>query len=260
MIVLDNVDFYIEGHHIIRDVSFTIDEGETVAVIGESGSGKSTLLKLILGLYTPTSGSVLIDGVDISKLNAKEIREVRKQIGMVFQDGALFDSLTVGENVGYYLMEHSNLKLEDIEEEVISMLNFVGLDPELRDSLPDELSGGMQRRVAIARALISTRPRIMMYDEPTTGLDPRMLARVSNIILKISEPRNVSQIIVTHQIADAFHLAKRFIMIDSGRIIFDGGGNQLLKSQNENIIKFLRPFNASLTRHYEMLEEVNNKR
>jgi phospholipid/cholesterol/gamma-HCH transport system ATP-binding protein len=259
MIALENVDFYIEGHHIIKDVSFEIDEGETVAIIGESGSGKSTLLNLILGLYTPTSGSVRIDGVNISKLNAREIREVRKQIGMVFQDGALFDSLTVGENVGYYLMEHSNLKLADIEEEVVSMLEFVGLDPELRDSLPDELSGGMQRRVAIARALISTRPRIMMYDEPTTGLDPEMSERISDIIMKISDPRKVAQIIVTHEISDAFHLARRFIMIDDGRKIFDGSGKELLKSNNENIMNFLRPFNVSLARHCELLEEVNNK-
>lgn len=259
MIELERVDFRIGDHHIIKDVSFSVQEGETVAIIGASGSGKSTLLKLILGLYTPTSGAVRIDGVDISRLNAKRIREVRKQIGMVFQDGALFNSLTVGENVGYYLLEHSNLKLTDIEEEVIGMLEFVGLDPALRDSLPDELSGGMQRRVAIARALISTRPRIMLYDEPTTGLDPQMTERVTKILLKIREPRDVAQIVVTHQITDAFQVAERFIMIDSGRVVFDGTGRDLLNSESTAIIGFLGPFNSSVARHCELLEEVNNK-
>ncbi len=258
MIELKDVNFSIENKDIIKGVSFSVQDGETVCIIGASGSGKSTLLKLMLGLYAPTSGSVRIDGVEISRLSAKQIRDVRKQIGMVFQDGALFNSLTVGENVGYYLMEHSNLKLADIEEEVINMLEFVGLDPNLMDSLPDELSGGMQRRVAIARALMSTRPKIMLYDEPTTGLDPPMSERVTNILLKIREPRNVTQIVVTHQIADAFHVAERFIMIDSGGLIFDGVGKELLKSKDPAIIEFLGPFNSALARQYELLEDVNN--
>jgi len=257
MIRLEDVNFKIGNNHIIRDLSLEITEGETVSVIGQSGSGKSTILKLILGLYQPTSGNVFIDEVDISNLKESKLREVRKQIGMVFQAGALFDSLTVGENIGYYLLEHSKMKLEDIADEVIQMLEFVGLPASIIDRLPDQLSGGQQRRVAIARALISTKPKIMLYDEPTTGLDPQMTKRITKLILKIREPRNVAQIVVTHQIADAFHIADRFIMISEGDKIFDGSGKELLRSSNTDIIKFLGPFNDVVSRHCELLSEVN---
>ncbi len=259
MIRLENVYFRIGDSEIIRDLSLRITEGETVAVIGQSGSGKSTILKLILGLHRPTSGKVIIDDIDISQLREYKLREVRKHIGMVFQEGALFDSLTVGENVGYYLLEHSRMRLEDISEEVLQMLEFVGLPADTIDRLPDQLSGGQQRRVAIARALISTKPRIMLYDEPTTGLDPEMTKRITNLILKIKEPRNVAQIVVTHQIADAFFIADRFIMIAEGRMVFDGSGKELLRSDNADIIRFLGPFNDVVSRHCGMLSEVNGK-
>jgi len=257
MIRLENIEYYIGDIHIIRDVSLEVDEGETLSIIGQSGSGKSTLLKLILGLSRPTSGRVYIDNIDITDMKEVQLREVRKRIGMVFQAGALFDSLTVGENVGYYLLEHSSMKLSDISEEVQQMLSFVGLPAEIIDRLPDELSGGQQRRVAIARALLSTKPRIMLYDEPTTGLDPEMTDRIVNLIMKIKEPRNVSQIVVTHQIADAFNLADRFVMIDGGRKIFDGDGKRLLGSTDESIVKFLRPFNSVVSKHCELLTQVN---
>jgi len=259
MIELHDVHFHIADNHIIRGVSMNIDEGETVAIIGQSGSGKSTILKLMLGLHRPTSGRVVIDGIDITDLKERKLRDVRKRMGMVFQDGALFDSLTVGENVGYYLLEHSGMKQEDIEKEVIDMLEFVGLEPDIRDRLPDELSGGMQRRVAIARALVSTRPKVMLYDEPTTGLDPQMTLRISNIVLKLRETRNVSQIVVTHQIADAFRVADRFIMIEEGHKIFDGSGKKLLSSNDESIINFLQPFNNAIARQNELMMEMNNE-
>jgi len=259
MIRLEDVHFHIEDNHIIKGVSLQIGEDETIALIGQSGSGKSTILQLILGLYTPTSGKVLIDGIDISRLKEQELREVRKRIGMVFQAGALFDSLTVGENVGYYLLEHSRMKLSDIEDEVVSMLDFVGLDPSIRDRLPDELSGGMQRRVAIARALVSTHPKVMLYDEPTTGLDPQMTKRITDIILKLRNARSVSQVVVTHQIADAFRVADRFLMIEDGEKIFDGRGRKLLNSEDERIISFLEPFNNAIARQNELIEEINNK-
>jgi phospholipid/cholesterol/gamma-HCH transport system ATP-binding protein len=258
VILLDDVHFSIGSQRIIRGISFEILAGETVAIIGASGSGKSTLLKLILGLYSPNSGKVLIDGIEISKMKEYKLRAVRKRIGMVFQDGALFDSLTVGENIGYYLLEHSKMKLKDIEEEVENMLEFIGLDSELRDRMPDELSGGMQRRVAIARALVSLKPKVMLYDEPTTGLDPVSTKRMTDIICKISEPHETAQVIVTHQIADAFRVADRFIMIDNGRKVFDGNGKSLLSSKDEDIISFLGPFNAVIARHCEMLAESNN--
>ncbi len=257
MISLEDVHFYIGDNHIIRGISFDIAEGETVAIIGASGSGKSTLLKLILGLYYPTSGQVFVDGIDISSMKERKLRKIRKRMGMVFQDGALFDSLTVGENIGYYLLEHSKMKLADISDEVSAMLEFVGLDPELIDRLPDELSGGMQRRVAIARALVSTRPQVMLYDEPTTGLDPRATKRITDIINKIGDQKTTAQIVVTHQITDAFRVSDRFIMIDSGEKIFDGTGKQLLSCKDQNIIKFLGPFNSVIEKHCRLLAEMS---
>ncbi len=259
MISLRDVHFYFGQNHIIRGVSFDIAEGEIVAIIGASGSGKSTLLKLILGLHYPTSGHVYIDGTDISAMKERKLRKIRKRMGMVFQDGALFDSLTVGENIGYYLLEHSKMKLVDIEEKVINMLEFVGLDPTLIDRLPDELSGGMQRRVAIARALVSTRPKVMLYDEPTTGLDPRATKRITDIINRISEPKTTSQVVVTHQITDAFRVSDRFIMLDEGEKIFDGSGKQLLSSKDENIIKFLGPLNSVIEKHFRLLAEMSRE-
>jgi phospholipid/cholesterol/gamma-HCH transport system ATP-binding protein len=253
------VHFYIGESHIIRGVSFDIAEGEIVAIIGASGSGKSTLLKLILGLHYPTSGHVHINGTDISTLKERKLRKIRKRMGMVFQDGALFDSLTVGENIGYYLLEHSGMKLVDIEEEVLAMLEFVGLDTALINRLPDELSGGMQRRVAIARALVSTRPKVMLYDEPTTGLDPRATKRITDIINRISKPKTTSQVVVTHQITDAFRVSDRFIMLDEGEKIFDGTGKQLLSSKNENIIKFLGPLNSVIEKHFRLLAEMSRE-
>lgn len=259
MISLEDVHFHIGENHIIRGISFDVAEGEIVAIIGASGSGKSTLLKLILGLYSPTSGQVHVDGTDITTLKERKLRKIRKRMGMVFQDGALFDSLTVGENVGYYLLEHSGMKLADIEEEVITMLHFVGLDPKLIDRLPDQLSGGMQRRVAIARALVSTRPKVMLYDEPTTGLDPRATKRITDIINRISKPKATSQVVVTHQITDAFRVSDRFIMLDEGEKIFDGTGKELLSSKDENIIKFLGPFNSVIEKHCRLLAEMSKQ-
>ena len=187
MIELNNVSFSYDTRMVLTRISLRIDQDESVAIMGPSGSGKSTILRLILGLETPQSGAVLIDGQNISALREGQKREIRKSIGMVFQDGALFDSLTVGENVGYYLFEHTNLTPEEIEARVREMLGFVGLEAdEIIDKLPESLSGGMQRRVAIGRALLSTDPKIMLYDEPTTGLDPQSSQTVLELINKLT--------------------------------------------------------------------------
>jgi phospholipid/cholesterol/gamma-HCH transport system ATP-binding protein len=213
MIELQNVSFGYETRVVLKDLSFTIKDSESVAIMGPSGSGKSTILRLLLGLETPQSGAVLIDGQDICRLRERQKREIRKRIGMVFQDGALFDSMTVGENVGYYLIEHTKMDDEEIEERVREMLGFVGLDAEeIIDKLPEQLSGGMQRRVAIGRALLSTNPKIMLYDEPTTGLDPVSTENVLQLINKLTRERQISTIVVTHQIADAIDIADRYLV------------------------------------------------
>lgn len=246
MIEFRNVHFSYGERPILTDVSFTIDQNESAIIMGPSGSGKSTILRLILGLQFAQKGQVLIDGDDIGQLRERARREVRQRIGMVFQDGALFDSLTVGENVGYYLIEHSRLTWDEIEDRVVQMLGFVGLNAgEIIDKLPEQLSGGMQRRVAIGRALLSTDPSIMLYDEPTTGLDPQSTATVLALMNKLTIEKQISTIVVTHQIADALWLANRFLVVHGGRIAFDGTLNQLRTCSDAQVVEFLAPFRAS---------------
>ncbi len=246
MIELKNVDFAYEDKDVLHDVSFRVEASEAVAIMGPSGSGKSTILRLILGLESPQRGQVIIDGQDISAVREKTRRDIRKKIGMVFQDGALFDSLSVGENVGYYLLENTHLSFTEITRQAEQMLGFVGLDAEeIVDKLPEQLSGGMRRRVAIGRALLSTEPRIMLYDEPTTGLDPQAIHNVLNLIRKLHSERPIITLVVTHQIADAVNMAERFIVISAGEIVFDGDLDRLRDCTDERVQAFLDPFRQS---------------
>ncbi|MCP4568129.1 MAG: ATP-binding cassette domain-containing protein [FCB group bacterium] len=246
MIRLENVTFGYNTEPVLKDVSFNIEPGESRIIMGPSGSGKSTILRLILGLDCPWSGQVFIDGDDICGMKLKQLQKIRKQIGMVFQDGALFDSMTVGENVGYYQFEYSKKSVAEIEEEVRQMLEFVNLDPDIIDRLPEELSGGMRRRVAVARAMLSTQPKIMLFDEPTTGLDPLATQNVLNLITKLREVSKISVIIVTHQIADALKLADKFIVMKNGHLVFDGDIDGLRSSERQEVIDFLTPFKNSV--------------
>jgi len=247
MIEFRNIDFGYDEKPVLRNVSFDVDQTESVVIMGPSGSGKSTVLRLILGLECPQRGEIRIDGRNICVMKEKDKRELRKSIGMVFQDGALFDSRTVGENVGYYLIEHTGLSWKEIEGRVVEMLGFVGLNAsEIIDKLPEELSGGMQRRVAIGRALLSTNPRIMLYDEPTTGLDPQSTDNVLNLINKLMRERSISTVVVTHQIADALSIANRFIVIHEGEMAFDGDFVGLRDCRDERVRNFLGPFRDSM--------------
>jgi len=247
MIELKNIYFSYGDKEVLRNVSFKVDNEESVVILGPSGSGKSTILRLILGLGCPQSGEVLIDGENICVMKEKLKREIRKQIGMVFQDGALFDSMTVGENVAYYLLEHTRMSWSEISDQAAKMLGFVGLDPnEYGDKLPEHLSGGQRRRVAIGRALLSTNPRIMLYDEPTTGLDPAMSENVIDLIMKLQRERGISSVVVTHQISDAMPLANRFVVISEGAVVFDGTCDELRDSRELDVLGFLAPFRLSL--------------
>jgi phospholipid/cholesterol/gamma-HCH transport system ATP-binding protein len=246
MIEFKNVYFSYDEKQVLKNVSFKIADGEPRVIMGQSGSGKSTILRLILGLAKPDSGEVWIEGKNIIGLKDKELNGIRKRIGMVFQDGALFDSMTVGENVGYYLIEHEKMPLNEIDRKVREMLGFVGLSDDIIDQLPDELSGGMQRRVAIGRALLSTDPHIMLYDEPTTGLDPQMTRNIISLIVRLGLEKKVTSVIVTHQISDAFEMAGKFIMIDKGEVAFDGDMNELKESREERVVNFLKPFRDSM--------------
>jgi phospholipid/cholesterol/gamma-HCH transport system ATP-binding protein len=202
---------------ILRGVSFDLGPGSTKIILGGSGSGKTTILRLMLGLLKPDAGSISVLGTEVAELSEDEIRPVRLRVGMVFQEGALFDSLTVGENVGYRLREDRELTDDEVEERVREMLGFVGLDEHF-DKMPSQLSGGQRRRVAVARAL-APEPRIMLYDEPTTGLDPITATTITDLIVKVRDLDGVTSILVTHQLRDAFNVARTFMWKKDGEFV-----------------------------------------
>ena len=202
---------------ILLGVSFDLAPGTTKVILGGSGSGKTTILRLILGLLKPDAGSIHVDGADVGHLGEEDMRPVRLKIGMVFQEGALFDSLTVGENVGYRLVEDGNVSEAEIEARVREMLGFVGLGT-FYGRMPSELSGGQRRRVAFARALVA-RPQIMLYDEPTTGLDPITSTTITDLIVKVRDLDGVTSILVTHQLRDAFNVARTFMARENGEFV-----------------------------------------
>jgi len=202
---------------VLQGVSFDLAPGTTKVVLGGSGSGKTTILRLILGLLKPDAGSIHVDGADVGHLDEEELRPVRLKIGMVFQEGALFDSLTVGENVAYRLVEDGDVGPKEIEARVREMLGFVGLE-RFYERMPSELSGGQRRRVAFARALVA-RPQIMLYDEATTGLDPITSKTITDLIAKVRDLDGVTSILVTHQLRDAFNVARTFMAREDGDFV-----------------------------------------
>lgn len=242
MIRFENVSFSYGAAPVLRDVTFTVAPGETVVMLGISGSGKSTILKLVAGLVHPQAGRIWINGREMTGLPEPEWRQLRSKIGYVFQGGALFDSMTVGENIGYALLEHTDKPLDEIDTVARETLRFLNLSEAIIDQLPDSLSGGMQRRVAIGRAVAAVDPLIMLYDEPTTGLDPISTRAITELILKLQAVKKVSSIVVTHQIADAFEVTDHFIVLHNGVMVFDGTGAELLKSSQEHVREFLAPF------------------
>jgi phospholipid/cholesterol/gamma-HCH transport system ATP-binding protein len=247
IIVFDAVSLAFDDKVILREVSFTLKTGHTKIFLGASGAGKSTILRLILGLLKPDGGQIFVNGEQIDKMSEDEMMAVRHDLGMVFQEGALFDSLTVRENVGYKLQE-LQWKPADANRRVEEVLGFIGL-ADFIDRKPSELSGGQRRRVAIARAM-AAKPRILLYDEPTTGLDPITSITVDEEIIKLRDLEGVSSIVVTHQLRDAFFVAEHtatrggtdlafekaspakcdeaeFIMLRDGRIAFEGNAGEL---------------------------------
>jgi len=247
---------------VLCGVGFDLSPGGTKVILGGSGSGKTTILRLILGLLKPDSGTIEVDGTEVSGLSEDALRAVRLKIGMVFQEGALFDSLTVGENVGYRLVEDGVLPEEEIEARVREMLGFVEL-AQFYDHVPSDLSGGQRRRVAVARAL-AARPQIMLYDEPTTGLDPITATTITDLIVKVRDLDGVTSILVTHQLRDAFNVARTFVhrraagdfgfhtetdlerlagteflMLRDGVVLFEGSPHALRATDDPYIREFL---------------------
>jgi phospholipid/cholesterol/gamma-HCH transport system ATP-binding protein len=224
---------------ILDGVSFVAHKGETVAVVGESGTGKSTIVKLILRLLVADRGEVCVMGKDIEKLTYDEALEIRQHMGMVFQGSALFDSLSVFENIAYPLREHTDLDDDEIEQRVREKLQFVDLDPDqVMPLAPSELSGGMQKRVGVARGLAAN-PKIMLYDEPTSGLDPLTTGTITNLIMKLQRELNVTSVVVTHDIRSAFRMASKIALLHDQHIVFFGSPEEMAASDDEYIRTFL---------------------
>jgi phospholipid/cholesterol/gamma-HCH transport system ATP-binding protein len=187
-----------------------------------------------------------VGGEDITSMNEAQRRRIRQRMGVVFQQGALFDSMTVGENVGFSLFEHTTAPDDEVESTVRTYLTLVGLEENLIDRMPDQLSGGMQRRVAIARALAARDPQILLYDEPTTGLDPQSAERITDLILHLRDSMGKTSIMVTHDIADAFKVGNRITMLNEGRVVFDGPAGDLDRADSPFIVQFLAPFRKAV--------------
>jgi phospholipid/cholesterol/gamma-HCH transport system ATP-binding protein len=259
-VVFTNVSLAFDDKVVLRDVSFTLLPGHTKIILGASGSGKSTILKLILGLWKPDGGEIWVHGSRVDTMSEADLMKVRGHLGMVFQEGALFDSLTVAENVGYKLYEETDMRLEDVRRRVEEVLGFVRLSEHI-DKMPSELSGGQRRRVAIARGM-AYKPPTLLYDEATTGLDPITATTIDEEVVKLRDVENVSSIVVTHQLRDAFFVATHeairdrnniriapadaekcdeaeFIMLRDGLITFEGNAAELRASTDPYIRTFL---------------------
>jgi phospholipid/cholesterol/gamma-HCH transport system ATP-binding protein len=259
IVVFDKVSLAFDDKVVLREISFTLIKGHTKIFLGASGSGKSTILKLIVGLLKPDAGVIWVNGERVDSMSEPQMMRVRADLGMVFQEGALFDSLTVAENVGYKLLEEG-VPADQVWRRVEEVLGFIGLR-EFIDRMPAELSGGQRRRVAIARAM-SYKPRILLYDEATTGLDPITADTVDDEIIKLRDLEEISSIVVTHQLRDAFRVATHeavreggridilpadpvkceeaeFIMLKDGRIHFEGHAAELRASADPYILSFL---------------------
>ena len=241
VIALENISLAFD-EPILENVSFAAKEGETVVVVGESGTGKSTILKLILRLLVPEQGRVSIDGEDITHLTFDDALKVRQKMGMVFQGAALFDSMTVYENVAYPLREHTTLTDSEIEARVREKLEFVDLEPDkVMDQMPSELSGGMKKRVGIARGLANN-PEIMLYDEPTSGLDPLTTATITYLIIKLQRELKVTSVVVSHDIRSAFRMASKIALLANKRIGFFGTPEEMTGSDDPYLREFLGGF------------------
>ncbi|MCM8775018.1 MAG: ABC transporter ATP-binding protein [Candidatus Omnitrophica bacterium] len=237
MIQIENLYRSFGQNHVLRGLNLEIRDGETVVIIGRSGCGKSVLLKHIMGILEPDEGRILIDGVNIFSLTSSELDRFRMRLGMLFQGAALFDSLTVKENVGFSLYEHSAYSKEFIERRISEKLSLVGLSG-VEDRMPSELSGGMKKRVGLARA-ICTEPRIILYDEPTTGLDPINADAINDLILRMQERLKITSVVVTHDMKSAYKVANRIAMLYQGKIIGIGTPEEIKNIQNPIIQQFI---------------------
>ncbi|HIX83647.1 MAG TPA: ABC transporter ATP-binding protein [Candidatus Megamonas gallistercoris] len=237
MIKVVNLHKYFKGRHVLKDINFTVQKGETLVIIGGSGSGKSTLLKLLIGLLRPDEGRIFIKDQEFSVMSEMQMDKIRLKMGMVFQYSALFDSMSVGENVGFGLREHSKMRKEQIKQIVEEKLKLVGLEG-FSDFMPNELSGGMKKRVSLARA-IAFEPEILLYDEPSSGLDPVTSAKIDDLIVQMQKLLGVTSIVVTHDMKSAFYIADRIAMLYNGEMIAIGTPDEIKKSTDSRVMEFI---------------------
>jgi phospholipid/cholesterol/gamma-HCH transport system ATP-binding protein len=238
IVELDHISLAFD-RPILENVSLVARRGETIVIAGESGTGKSTILKLILRLLRPDSGRVIVDGEVLNDVTYEEALVIRQKMGMVFQGAALFDSMSVFENVAFPLREHTTLSDDEIEARVKEKLEFVDLDPDrVMDQLPAELSGGMKKRVGIARGMAGN-PAIMLYDEPTSGLDPLTTGTITRLIMKLQRELKVTSVVVSHDIRSAFRMATKIALLAERKIVFFGSPEEMTASQDRYVQDFL---------------------
>jgi phospholipid/cholesterol/gamma-HCH transport system ATP-binding protein len=237
MIKLVDLHKSFRSQKVLDGLDLEIEAGKTTVIIGRSGGGKSVLLKHIIGLMRPDRGKVVIDGQDITRLGERDLNETRKKFGMLFQEAALFDSMTVGENVAFPLREHTRMKEEEIRRTVADRLHAVGLTG-VEEKMPSELSGGMRKRVGLARA-IAMQPRIVLFDEPTTGLDPVMTEAINRLIMETQKNFDLTAVVISHDIQSIFTVGHRIAMLYEGKIIAHGTPEELKNSRNPVIVQFL---------------------
>ena len=232
-----NLHKWFGENNVLRGVDLEVSQGESLVVIGGSGTGKTVLIRCIIGLVPPDEGEIYVDGLEITSLNEREMNEVRKKFGMLFQGGALFDSLSVWENVGFGLRQHKRLGDEEIRKIATEKLALLGLK-DIEDLMPAELSGGMKKRVSLARA-IAMEPEILLYDEPTTGIDPVMADAINELIIRMKEKLNVTSIAITHDMKSAYKIADRIAMLFQGKIIEVGTPEEIRNSPNPVVRQFI---------------------
>jgi len=237
MIEVKNLKKLFADKVILSGISFSISHGQIVAIVGKSGAGKSVLLKCLIGLIKPDEGTIYLDNKLINSMNFQQLQKIRSQIGMVFQFGALFDSLNVGGNIGLALRKLTKLDDSQIKLRIQNSLESVDM-ADTEELMPGELSGGMKKRIGIARA-IAVQPSYLFYDEPTTGLDPVMTDSINRLIKKIQETRKITSVIITHELRTVYEVADRVVMIDNGRIQFDGKPDDLDKTDNKIVKQFI---------------------
>lgn len=243
MIKIKNVSKYFNKKAALKQINLEIYDGETLAIIGGSGSGKSTLLRLMIGLIQPTEGEIWIDDDEISKMNEEDLTKIRLKMGMVFQYSALFDSMSVGDNVAFGLVEHTDYSSEQIKSIVKEKLKQVGLEG-VENLMPNELSGGMKKRVSLARA-IAINPRIIFYDEPSSGLDPITTTKIDELIISTQRNLNVTSIVVTHDMASACRISDRIAMVYQGELIAVDTVEKFRKIQDDRVQEFFKTLNTN---------------